>query len=116
MRQGDEVTTTRAGNVVDRSQRRATLLGLVSFSPGPLGHTMVVVIRQLRGVVVDFDAQTRYTDRSRETSSPEQIEEGDLVTVHGLLDAGLGEITATDSMARLAPFLPPRRPHASGRG
>jgi hypothetical protein len=105
VRLGDRLSTETHGQIVDRSQRRVKVRGLVAIGPASAGDTMVVSFAPSESVVIDLDKDTHYTDRSHETSSPTQIEDADVVQLQGVLDAQLGEMTQTQQIVRLGPFL-----------
>jgi len=40
---------------------------------------------------------------SRETSSLAQLQDADILQIHGVYDSAMGEMTRTDAIARLGP-------------
>jgi hypothetical protein len=107
---GDLLTVSTGDLVQDVSQRMQSMKGIVSDAPQDRADPIVVQISsstasgRVEDIVVDTDTHTRYSDRSRETSSVGQLQDADIVALHGVYDRVGGEMTQTDSISRLGPF------------
>jgi hypothetical protein len=114
VRLGDHLAIAANGQLEDLSQRAADLSGIVSVAADAGGSPMVVAITKSQSIVVDISPRTSYSDGSGETSAPNLIEDSDLVRLRGTLDAQLGEMTQTESISRLGPFIDQARSHSAG--
>ena len=116
IRLGDRLAVRSGGQVEDLSQRTETMQALVSVAPTPDEGPMVVSIHHSQDIAVDLSASTHYQDRSHETSSALRIEDGDQVSIRGVVDRTLGEMTQTDSVSRVGPYLSRSRKHSTSTG
>jgi hypothetical protein len=108
---GDLLTVSTGGLIQDVSQRVQTMKGIVSDAPQDKDEPIVVQVstsaspaRHIEDIVVDTNTHTRYTDRSHETSAVSQLQDADILELHGIYDRVAGEMTQTDSISRLGPF------------
>jgi hypothetical protein len=108
--EGDLVTVSTKRLVQDVSQRVQDMKGIVSDAPQETNDPIVVQISgsstssSRLAIVVDTDSRTRYSDRSHETSRVTQLQDADILQLHGVYDRALGEMTHTDSISRLGPY------------
>lgn len=105
MRLGDRVEVSSSGQIRDQSQHVVRLSGVVSSAGQQPGDPLVIVVGETHGVVADLSSHMQYTDRSHETSSVTQLDDADQVQIRGVLDDALSEVTQTDSINRVGPFL-----------
>lgn len=115
IRPGDVVALTANGTVRDTSQRMVALQGLVDLSPDGNTTPVVLVLRGAISVVADISSTTRYIDNLHVTRKIADVADGDALTLQGIYDAHLGEMTQTASVTRTGPVLKRRTSH-SGNG
>jgi hypothetical protein len=101
-RPGDTVSATPGEVLVNRSQSRVSLQGIVAISPDPDGDVMTVQLTPTRTVLVDIDARTRIDGQLPSVRSRMSIEQADQVRLKGILDTTLGEMTQTIAITHLA--------------
>ena len=104
IRVGDKVRTLKTGSLEDTSQEVTDVQGVVAAPPDINDQALVLSVAHSSSVLIDAAAATAFQDPSGETSSLNQIEQADLLRVHGVLDAALGEMTQIDSVVRLGPL------------
>ncbi|MDQ2740866.1 MAG: hypothetical protein M3Z66_00940, partial [Chloroflexota bacterium] len=90
LRAGDRILVSGRQVRQDISQRATTLHGIVSLVSNEPDGAMALQVAHSQDVLLDTDPHTRYTDRSHETSTLSQIQEGDEVQVRGAYDRTLG--------------------------
>lgn len=101
-RPGDTLTASPGAALVNRSQSRVSLQGIVAISPDPDGNVMTVQLASARTVIVDIDAGTRVDGRLPSVHSRMSIQQADQVRIVGILDTTLGEMTQTLAVTHLA--------------
>jgi hypothetical protein len=87
--------------VEDTSQSPATVTGVISDAVA--ADLVVVHGIASQDIVADIASHTSITDWAQGPISLQEITEGDVVTVQGIIDRALGEITVTDSLTRYVP-------------
>jgi hypothetical protein len=87
--------------VEDTSQSPATVTGVISDAVA--ADLVVVHGIASQDIVADITSHTTITDWAQGPISLQEITEGDVVTVQGIIDRALGEITVTDSLTRYVP-------------
>lgn len=101
-RAGDTMSATSGAVLVDRSQRRVSLLGRVAISLDPDGTVMTVQLTPTRSILVDINSKTQINGDPPSVRSRMSIEEADQVRIVGFLDTTLDEITQTVAIDRIA--------------
>ncbi len=101
LRAGDRVIVSGRQVRQDISQQVTTLHGIVSLVSNESDGAMALQVAHSQDVLLDTGPYTSYTDRSHETSTLSQVQEGDEVQVRGAYDRTLGEMTQTMSVSRL---------------
>lgn len=104
IRLGDRLTVKNGTQIQDLSQRVASMRGIISVAPLDMAEPMVLQITPSLTISVDTGSQTHYADSSHETSMVSQLEDADILQIHGVYDSALGEMTWTDQISRLGPF------------
>ncbi len=104
LRAGDRIIVSGGQVKQDISQQVTTLRGIVSLVSNESEGAMALQVAHSQDVLLDTDPHTGYTDRSHETSTLPQVQEGDEVQVRGVYDRTLGEMTQTLSVSRLGPI------------
>lgn len=102
VRPGD-TALVHGNRVVDLSQTRVTLQGLVAVAPMPLSTTMIVQLRSGLQILVDLDSTTRINGLPANPRSPVLIVDADEVQLVGVFDSWLGEMTRTERIAYSTP-------------
>jgi hypothetical protein len=115
IRPGDVVAAMANGSLRDTSQRMIALQGLVDLSPGGNTTPRVLVLRGAISVVADISSATRYADKLHSTGKIADVADGDALTLQGVYDARVGEMTQTASVTRTGPVLKRQTTH-SGNG
>lgn len=104
VRPGDRVQIAGGGSLEDMSQRVADLRGIVASAPDVSESDMVVSVSRSRTILVDLSAATQLRDPLHTVSSLADVEDADVVQIHGILDQTLGgEMTVTDTVSWLGP-------------
>jgi hypothetical protein len=98
LRPGDAVAV-QGDRMVDLSQSRVSVQGLVAVAPEPLSSAMIVQLRSGMQIVVDFASTTRINGVPASRTSPLLIMDVDSIHLVGVFDAQLGEMTQTESIA-----------------
>jgi hypothetical protein len=98
LRPGDAVAV-QGDRMVDLSQSRVSVQGLVAVAPEPLSSAMIVQLRSGMQIVVDFSSTTRINGVPASRTSPLLIMDVDSIHLVGVFDAQLGEMTQTESIA-----------------
>ena len=101
-RLGDSVGMTAGAELVDRSQSRVSLHGIVAISPDPDGNVMAVQVTPTRTILVDIDSKTQINGHLPNVRSRMSVEEADQVQIVGILDTTLDEVTQTVAINRIA--------------
>jgi len=100
IRPGDTVSQTEDGRIDDRSQSwTGNLHGTIQAVSSPSGSPVIVRINASHTIVVDVGSNTRITSSTPNT----MLADADQVTLSGMLDQALGEMTHTAAIIRLGP-------------
>ena len=102
VRRGDTVSV-QGGRIMDLSQTRVSLQGLVAASPDPLSSTMIVQLKSGLQIVADLAPATRINGARTGSTSSLLIADADQVRLVGAFDARIGEMTRTESVAYSTP-------------
>lgn len=92
IRSGDTITTQGA-TLIDRSQTYQELSGIVASIPLNPGDPFAVQLPSGRTILVDVDTHTAFHAPSGTGLSLDTLSETDRVTISGLVDTRLGEMT-----------------------
>ncbi|GAC1319003.1 MAG: hypothetical protein NVSMB22_01530 [Chloroflexota bacterium] len=103
VRPGDRVRVLGGGLMEDLSQRTVQLTGTVGSVSYPGGSPMTVKIGSQQAIVVDIAGATRVVGSSGSTSGTAIFEDADKVSISGILDETLGEMTQTSAITWLGP-------------
>jgi hypothetical protein len=101
VRTGDAVVVRTGNVVVDTSQARTSVRGIVAIGPDPRGDTLTVQLTPTRTVLVDIKPQTRINGQLPSVTSRMSILDSDQVRVVGILDERLDEMTRAWTIDRI---------------